>query len=60
MSEEYESLRFGKKTEPDDLKDHTQEIIWQMRTGYRRHYGIIELPPVPKRPKSPKFKAKKK
>jgi hypothetical protein len=60
MSEEYESLRFGKKTEPDDFKDHTDEIIWLMRNGYRRHYGIVEQPPKPQKQQSPKFKAKKK
>lgn len=45
MNEENESLRFGKRTEPDDFKDHTAKIIWQMRNGYRRHFGIIEQPP---------------
>jgi outer membrane translocation and assembly module TamA len=46
MSDENDTLRFPRKTLPDDHQDHTAEIIWQMRTGYRRHYGIVELPPA--------------
>lgn len=52
MSEDGESLLFPRRTKPDDFKDHTAEIIWQMRNGYRRHYGIVEQPPEPIKPKS--------
>ena len=45
MSDDSDSLLFPRRTKPDDFKDYTKEIIWQMRSGYRRHYGIIELPP---------------
>lgn len=48
MSEDGDSLLFPRRAKPDDFKDHTAEIIWQMRNGYRRHYGIVEMPPVPK------------
>lgn len=50
MSDEDDTLRFPRKTLPDDHQDHTAEIIWQMRTGYRRHYGIVEPPPEIKTP----------
>ncbi|WP_158233111.1 MULTISPECIES: hypothetical protein [unclassified Erwinia] len=45
MSDEFSSLLFPRRTEPDDFKDHTEEIIWHMRNGYRRHHGITEQPP---------------
>ncbi|MDN8598662.1 hypothetical protein Q0A17_04395 [Citrobacter sp. S2-9] len=48
MSDDYDGLRFAKRTEPDDGNDHTQEIIWHMRNGYRRHHGIVEQPPEAK------------
>ncbi|MDH1321149.1 hypothetical protein N5C39_22515 [Enterobacter bugandensis] len=49
MSDEFSSLLFPRRTEPDDFKDHTEEIIWQMRNGYRRHHGIVEQPPEVKK-----------
>lgn len=57
MSDEYDGLRFAKRTEPDDFKDHTEEIIWHMRNGYRRHHDIVEQPPEVK---APKLKTKRK
>ncbi|MGQ6501813.1 hypothetical protein [Serratia marcescens] len=45
MSDNSDSLLFPRRTKPDDFKDHTLQIIWKMRNGYRRHYGIVELPP---------------
>jgi hypothetical protein len=56
MSENGDSLLFPKRTKPDDFKDHTEEIIWQMRSGYRRHYGIAELSNESKEQKSQKLK----
>lgn len=49
MSDNSDSLLFPRRIEPDDFKDYTLQIIWKMRNGYRRHFGIVELPPELKR-----------
>ncbi|WP_405424114.1 hypothetical protein [Pantoea stewartii] len=45
------NLVFPKPIKPDDRKDYTEVIIFNMKAGYRRHHGLIELPPPPKKVK---------
>jgi hypothetical protein len=60
MNDDGDSLLFPRRTKPDDFKDYTSRIIWQMRNGYRRHFGIIELPPELKKSTAIKLKVRTK
>lgn len=43
------NLVFPTPIKPDDRKDYTEVIIFNMQAGYRRHHGLLELPPQPKK-----------